>query len=480
MPGRVADSVGTVCAPLIEASNSNSPCGMWQFVHWLSETCGRFTWFWPVAKFTLSWQLPQAARLGFFSHASDCVAPVTDCGFVAELAAPRIARQRHRRPVAHALVEADHLVRRPRLHARQLAAHMNLVNEDLHVHCVASVRIGGLRRVAHDAKVHAAARPAVERQAVVALVARRRTDHIARRRRAARRHPGQGIGRIVGAQVELGQVARPVYAHPVRGGSVIRTARRRRLLLERINEFPVRDRLHRPARVRSRLNRGHLRNRAGLAARRVRHELRLALGNIGHYVTHRDSARCRNTCRIQGQAFRVGQLVVDTDGSVLRDAGRDDFDRQARPHKIHRRRRGVIRLVMYAEFGLPGCAQQRHADRNRCYRQSRSTNAHTHLQILGQRTLLPKHSPHQTEPRITDPESFYYHCVDFPGTMPVAVRTVIDWVIKRKPVGENPRDSGEKWGLAWVSATSTMPPWTQISPSGNPCLGRFPSVPVTP
>src|SRR5450759_1875842 len=77
MPGRVRDSVGTVCAPLMDASNSSSPWGMWHWVHWLSETCGRLTWFKPVAKFTLSWQEPQAARLGLVSQLLDCVAPVT-------------------------------------------------------------------------------------------------------------------------------------------------------------------------------------------------------------------------------------------------------------------------------------------------------------------------------------------------------------------------------------------------------------------
>src|ERR1035437_1687726 len=80
MPGRVADSVGTVCAPLMEASNSSSPCGKWHWVHWLSETCGRLTWLAPVAKLTLSWQAPQAARLGFVSQLLACVAPATDVG----------------------------------------------------------------------------------------------------------------------------------------------------------------------------------------------------------------------------------------------------------------------------------------------------------------------------------------------------------------------------------------------------------------
>src|ERR1035437_4937918 len=80
MPGRVADSVGTVCAPWMEASNSSSPCGMWHWAHWPSETCGRLTWLAPVAKFTLSWQDPQATRLGLVSQLLACAAPATDVG----------------------------------------------------------------------------------------------------------------------------------------------------------------------------------------------------------------------------------------------------------------------------------------------------------------------------------------------------------------------------------------------------------------
>src|ERR1035437_1793399 len=79
-PALVRDWVGTVCAPMMEASNSNSPWGIWHCVHWLSSTCGRLTWFLPVAKFTSSWQAPQAARLGLVSQLLDCVAPVTDVG----------------------------------------------------------------------------------------------------------------------------------------------------------------------------------------------------------------------------------------------------------------------------------------------------------------------------------------------------------------------------------------------------------------
>src|SRR5205823_652685 len=75
IPGAVADIVGTVWAPMIEASNSSSPLAMWHCEHWLSSTCGRLTWFWPVEKLTSLWQPPQAARLGAVIQALVCAAP---------------------------------------------------------------------------------------------------------------------------------------------------------------------------------------------------------------------------------------------------------------------------------------------------------------------------------------------------------------------------------------------------------------------
>src|SRR5579883_1697761 len=65
-PGREVDLEGIRCAPGTEASKSRVDLLMWQFWHWLSSIWGRFKWFWPVAKFTSSWQDPQAARVGLF------------------------------------------------------------------------------------------------------------------------------------------------------------------------------------------------------------------------------------------------------------------------------------------------------------------------------------------------------------------------------------------------------------------------------
>ena len=101
---RCADSVGTVCAPLMEASNSSSPCGMWHWVHWLSVTCGRLTWFCAGGEV-------HVVVAGAASRAAGILEPgigLRRAGLrwlVAEFAAPRIGRQTHRGPVGNALVE---------------------------------------------------------------------------------------------------------------------------------------------------------------------------------------------------------------------------------------------------------------------------------------------------------------------------------------------------------------------------------------
>src|ERR1017187_8149496 len=69
MPGRVREEAGIVCAPMMEASNSSSPCGIWHPAHCLSSTCGRLTWLRPDAKLMLEWQAPQTGPGGGGSQA---------------------------------------------------------------------------------------------------------------------------------------------------------------------------------------------------------------------------------------------------------------------------------------------------------------------------------------------------------------------------------------------------------------------------
>src|ERR1700730_6655189 len=54
-PESKLDAVGATCAPLIDASKSISPCGVWQVAHSLSSNCGPPGGLTTVAKFTSSW-----------------------------------------------------------------------------------------------------------------------------------------------------------------------------------------------------------------------------------------------------------------------------------------------------------------------------------------------------------------------------------------------------------------------------------------
>src|SRR5579871_1148598 len=53
----------------MEASNGVSPCGTWQLWHCASSAWNPPGWLAPVAKFTSSWQAPQAARDGSVMYA---------------------------------------------------------------------------------------------------------------------------------------------------------------------------------------------------------------------------------------------------------------------------------------------------------------------------------------------------------------------------------------------------------------------------
>ena len=133
--------------------------------HVVVEACGRLTWFSPVAKFTSSWQEPQAPRVGFVFQLSACGAFWWQT--VQSTDVPREDHSREVRPCA-AVPDA---VRSARLHARQILAHVDLVDQDGHVLGELGVGIDGLRRVAEDAHLHRQPRAAVAEERVVALVA---------------------------------------------------------------------------------------------------------------------------------------------------------------------------------------------------------------------------------------------------------------------------------------------------------------------
>src|SRR5262245_17737059 len=75
-PFSCVDLEGTVWEPMIEASNSRSPCGWWQEAHAESSAWGPPGWapFAFVTQSMLSWHEPHAARDGYVYQTFDCVA----------------------------------------------------------------------------------------------------------------------------------------------------------------------------------------------------------------------------------------------------------------------------------------------------------------------------------------------------------------------------------------------------------------------
>ena len=100
---------------------------------------------------------------------------------MAGFATADVRRVYHARPIEHRSAEAYDSVRTARLNARQFSAGVDLVDHHRQVDRVPGIGIGGLWRVAKHAHFHAAPRPAVRRDLVVAFVAALRSDHIANR-----------------------------------------------------------------------------------------------------------------------------------------------------------------------------------------------------------------------------------------------------------------------------------------------------------
>ena len=134
---------------------------------------------------------------------------------MARLATPDVSGVYDGRKIVDGVLEANDLVRCPCLNARQGTAHMDLVNEYLHVQQIPGVRVRGLRLVADDAKLHTSARAAMRRQSCraragchsvwqpVTSIAIRRANDIARRGRAPGWYEIVGGIRVVGSQIEF-------------------------------------------------------------------------------------------------------------------------------------------------------------------------------------------------------------------------------------------------------------------------------------
>ena len=216
-----------------------------------------------MVKLTLSWQEPQAARLGLVYQALACAAPVV-CSWQdfalqhagKELPPPLVGNSTVG-PVRNRVIETDDEILAARLHAGQVGAIVQLMDEHFHVHGVAAAGIGGLGGVAHDAKLHAAARSAVERELIVALIAGLRLDHITGYGDlGAVRHEVEDLGVVLRAHVELGQVAGAVNAHGVGRGLFVIGGK---LFGESVNVFAIRHLGISPAGIRRGLDGiGHL------------------------------------------------------------------------------------------------------------------------------------------------------------------------------------------------------------------------------
>ena len=85
----------------------------------------------------------------------------------------------------------------------------------------------------------------------------------------------------------------------------------------------------------------------------------LALWNIGGNEADRDSARRLDSVSIEREPFRIRQLVIDADGSIVCDLGRDDRNRKPRPYKVHRVGIGIESLVVRGKGGLLWGAQKK-------------------------------------------------------------------------------------------------------------------------
>ena len=285
-------------------------------------------------------------------------------GVVAGLAAPHIGGIYHARKVVHRVLVSDNLVRLSRDHGRQGAAHVQRVDEDLHIQTVSGVGVGGLRLMADDAKLYVAPGPAVGGQTVgtgdrgrasMAGIAILRADHIARVGFGAVGHPIEGGIGVVGAEVPHGQVPRTIYAYPVSGGRIIV---RGQLGIELIDVFAGGHRGGGAAGIAGRLG-----GRCGAGdgrhgTRDVRRKLLLARGNIGDQEADRYGAWGDNPGGIQRRAIGIRQLIVHGHRTIGCDLSRNHGDGESGLDVFHECRIGVKGLLVRREFSCCRSAYQ--------------------------------------------------------------------------------------------------------------------------
>ena len=246
---------------------------------------------------------------------------------VAGLAAADVARERHVGKIDDALPEADDLVRRAALDAREMLPAMNFVDHLREADAVAGIRVdlpsrltgrkvGDLRRVTGHAEPHVATRAAVRLERIVAAVAGLRADDVAY---GAELAPGgneivDGVRHVF--DVVEGGVR--VDRDPVR--RVVIEARRQRGR-EGVPEETAAEILERAVHpvLRRRLRRAHVRDRARLDGRDV-----VAILAVG--VEHGDHEAEIDAVRRQRCAALVGQEEPHRGSIVIHHRGVDDRD----------------------------------------------------------------------------------------------------------------------------------------------------------
>src|ERR1700681_3713222 len=94
---------------------------------------------------------------------------------MAESAVPDVRRENNFREIMYGVLETDDLVGSAGLHTGQRRTHMNLMDEDLQVHCVAGIGVACANRMAQNAERHGVPQR-VCREGVVTLIASLRPD----------------------------------------------------------------------------------------------------------------------------------------------------------------------------------------------------------------------------------------------------------------------------------------------------------------
>ena len=145
---------------------------------------------------------------------------------MADFATLNLGGIHHRGKVSDGILEADNLVgnarcRRCANHTRKTRSHVELVRKHLEIQRITRGWISILRLVAEDAHFHPVSIAAVECQLVVAFVATRGANDIARHgnRRAIGNKIERGAG-VACTQIESRQIAVAVYSHGGGDGGV--------------------------------------------------------------------------------------------------------------------------------------------------------------------------------------------------------------------------------------------------------------------